>query len=108
MENKEEFYLKFTLLRKLNPIEVKAKIDIWEGLIFEINTGREERHKLPHFHVKYQDFSASFTIKDCTILEGDLKNKYCKKVYEWYIEHRKELIVFWNKCYPNMKIENKE
>lgn len=53
-------------------------------------------HNPPHFHVKYNDFRATITIKDLNINEGYLPKKVHMLVIEWAIEKRTELLKNWN------------
>ena len=54
-------------------------------------------HHPPHFHAKYGDNRASFTISDLKILEGNLPKRAVSLVLEWAFEHRQELLENWKR-----------
>ena len=56
-------------------------------LLFEGN----DRHHLPHFHVRYQDDKSSIAIEDGRVLAGSLPHKQLKLVQAWVELHRDEL-----------------
>lgn len=55
-------------------------------------------HNPPHFHAIYQEYEAVLDIKTLEILEGHLPKRAMSLVIEWAIEHRKELILNWEKA----------
>lgn len=69
---------------------------------------RYNEHNPPHFHVKYGEFNAAFSIKDLQLIDGKLPNRVVSLVLEWAFLHREELIEDWelaqNKA-PLKKIE---
>lgn len=65
-------------------------------------------HKPPHFHAKYGEYKASFSIKELQLIEGHLPNRVISIVLEWAFLHRNELLENWNlleKEAPLKKIE---
>jgi len=60
-------------------------------LLFEDN----DRHHLPHFHVRYQDDKASIAIEDGGFLQASLPNKQLKLVQAWIELHRDEFFADW-------------
>ena len=49
-------------------------------------------HNPPHFHVKYNEYKAIFTIEDLKMIEGDLPKRVVSLVLEWAFAHREELV----------------
>ena len=54
-----------------------------------------DRHHLPHIHVRYQGANASLSIKDGIILDGTLPPKQLKMVQAWIEIHNDELFADW-------------
>ncbi|OGK09612.1 MAG: transcriptional regulator [Candidatus Riflebacteria bacterium GWC2_50_8] len=52
-------------------------------------------HDPPHFHAKYGDMRACFSIAELRIIEGELPKRVTAMVLEWAFEHRKELLENW-------------
>jgi hypothetical protein len=53
-------------------------------------------HNPPHFHVRYNDFRARISIKDLSLLEGELPPRVLGLVMEWAGLHKNELLENWN------------
>ncbi len=54
-------------------------------------------HNPPHFHAKYNEYQATFSINDFALLNGKLPSKALSLVIEWASLHQSELIENWNK-----------
>ncbi|MEW6088195.1 MAG: DUF4160 domain-containing protein [bacterium] len=52
-------------------------------------------HTPPHFHAKYGEFRASFSINELKIIEGTLPKRIISLVLEWAFQHRNELLEDW-------------
>ncbi|MFH1771357.1 MAG: DUF4160 domain-containing protein [Candidatus Omnitrophota bacterium] len=52
-------------------------------------------HTPPHFHAKYGEYRASFSIQDLAVIEGQLPKRVTSLVLEWAFEHRIELMGDW-------------
>lgn len=52
-------------------------------------------HNPPHFHVRYNEFSALISINELTIIEGNLPPRILGLVIEWASIHRAELMEDW-------------
>jgi len=52
-------------------------------------------HAPPHFHAKYGEHRAAFSINDLKIIEGSLPPRIVSLVLEWAFEHRNELLENW-------------
>ena len=67
-----------------------------------------KEHNPPHFHVKYNEYKAIFTIDDLKMIEGDLPKRVVSLVLEWAFAHREELIEDWNLAVENKPLKNIE
>ena len=54
-----------------------------------------KEHAPPHFHAKYGEQRASFSINELKLIEGTLPKRVVSLVLEWAFEHRSELIENW-------------
>jgi hypothetical protein len=57
-----------------------------------------KEHAPPHFHAKYGNFRAAFSIQDLRLIEGDLPQRVVSFVLEWAFQHREELMENWNRA----------
>jgi hypothetical protein len=60
-------------------------------MFFEI----QEKHHLPHVHVRYQGYNASLAVEDGALLAGDLPLRQLRMVEVWIDLHREELFADW-------------
>ncbi len=70
-------------------------ISMFYGILVTILFQGNERHHLPHFHVRYQDFKAAIAIEDGRVLAGDFPPKQLKLVQAWVELHRDDLFADW-------------
>lgn len=54
-----------------------------------------DEHGPPHFHVEYQDFSASIEIESLEVSVGRLPRRALDLVLDWAELHRDELRTNW-------------
>lgn len=52
-------------------------------------------HAPPHFHARYGSDRAAISVRDMTVLEGQLPPRVLGLVMEWAIRHRDELFADW-------------
>ncbi len=52
-------------------------------------------HLPPHFHAKYGENRASFSIGELKIIEGNMPKRIVSLILEWAFEHRQELMEDW-------------
>ena len=71
-------------------------ISVFFGLVVHMYFFDDERHHLPHIHVKYQDQEASFSIAEGGILRGNLPPAKTRLVQAWIEIRRKELMANWD------------
>ncbi len=70
-------------------------ISMFYGIIVSIFYEDNERHHLPHIHVRYQGMKASISIEDGTVLAGNLPPRQVKMVQVWVDIHKDELLANW-------------
>ena len=56
-----------------------------------------EDHPLPHFHVGYAEWAATFNIRTLEINEGELPNTAIRLVKRWAKQHQAELEINWSR-----------
>ena len=54
-----------------------------------------KQHKLPHIHVKYNEFDAVYSIPEGNLLEGRLPSSKEKLVLAWIELRKEELAADW-------------
>lgn len=70
-------------------------ISMFYGILVTLFYEDNNRHHLPHFHVRYQGSKASIAIEDGRVLAGSLPAKQLKLVEAWAVLHRDELLANW-------------
>jgi len=55
-----------------------------------------QKHKKPHIHVEYSEFTAVLAIEDGDILEGELPRNKMKLVQAWLEIHREAELADWS------------
>lgn len=69
---------------------------------------REGFNEMPHFHVRYNEFDAKFSIEDLELMSGNLPTHAVALIKEWGKIHKNELLDNWNRILnsePLKKIE---
>ena len=66
------------------------------GIIVRIYFHDTEQHYLEHIHVQYNEYDAVYSIRDTSILEGNLPPKQHKLLVAWMEIHKEELLALWN------------
>lgn len=67
-------------------------ISMFYGIIIMMYSGNE--HNPPHFHARYQDFSAVFDF-DGNLIKGKFPDKQTKYIVAWADIHHDELVANW-------------
>ena len=62
-------------------------------------------HGVPHFHVRYGEEVAVFSIEKLELLEGSLSKRALSLVLEWAFEHRVELLENWQLAQNNKPLK---
>ncbi|MBI5329471.1 MAG: DUF4160 domain-containing protein [Betaproteobacteria bacterium] len=70
-------------------------ISAFFGLVVYMYFFDDERHHLPHIHVKYQGQEASFSIRDGALIRGELPQAKSRLVQAWIEIRREELMADW-------------
>lgn len=55
-------------------------------------------HVPPHFHAKYAEQRAAFSIEDLNMIEGHLPRRAISLILEWAFQHRDELTENWERA----------
>ena len=72
-----------------------AVISMFYGIIVSMYYFDNQRHHLPHIHVKYQGQEVVLSIPDGEVLEGKLKRNKMKLIQAWLEIHQEELMADW-------------
>jgi len=70
-------------------------ISMFYGIMVSIYFKDNERHHLPHIHVRYQGDNASISIVDGSLLDGSIPSRQLKMVQAWIEIHSDELHADW-------------
>ena len=70
-------------------------ISMFYGILVAIMFEDNDRHNLPHIHVRYSGDKASIAIDDGRILAGGIPQKQLKMVQAWIEIHKDELYADW-------------
>jgi hypothetical protein len=76
------------------------EISRFYGIIIKMIFSDDAQHHKPHFHVYYNEHTASIGI-DGELLTGSLPLKQLKLVVAWAALHENELYAAWNKAVKN-------
>ena len=53
-------------------------------------------HNPPHFHVRYNEFRAVFSVRTLNVMDGHLPARVRGLVEEWAELHQQELVAMWD------------
>lgn len=70
-------------------------ISMFFGIMVSMFFKDNERHHLPHIHVRYQGDNASISIDDGSVLDGSFPPRQLKLVQAWIEIHKDELQADW-------------
>jgi hypothetical protein len=76
---------------------IKRQVDRIGNLRIEI---RSDEHPPPHFHIVGPEIDASYTIEDCSRLNGNLDARKERLLRKWFRGCRSKLIQIWNDSRP--------
>ena len=82
--------------------------DIWveDGLRYYMQSKEAGRHHLPHIHVDYRhESSATVSLYDGEMIEGDIPKKVMKRVKEKVLNNKKYLMECWNKLTDGLRVD---
>lgn len=66
-------------------------ISMFYGILILMFYRDNQRHHLPHIHVRYQGKEAAVSIEDGTVLDGKLPPKQLKLVQAWIEIHKRRI-----------------
>ena len=75
---------------------MSPRVETFDGIVISVYF---KDHNPPHFHVDQGGDEAVITIRDLTVLHGNVRGM--KAVKEWAAANRDALIKKWNECNPN-------
>ena len=70
-------------------------ISMFYGIIVRLYYFDNQRHKMPHIHIYYQDQSAVIGIPDGELLGGTIQKSKLKLVEAWVEIQKDELLADW-------------
>lgn len=73
------------------------EISRFRGIIITMYYGDPARHSVPHFHAKYGEYQASFTIQPVSWLAGVMPRRQMQIILGWAELHHQELLKNWRK-----------
>ena len=78
-------------------LEIKQLVARVNGLRIEVFSNE---HPPPHFHVTAPEIDASFSIEDCSRLNGKISSSAEQKIRFWHRHSKPMLIEAWNSSRP--------
>lgn len=70
-------------------------ISMFYGIMVAIFFEDNDRHHIPHIHIRYAGDKASVAIEDGRLLGGNVPPKQLKMVQAWIEIHKDELFADW-------------
>jgi len=70
-------------------------ISMFYGIIVQLFFFDNDKHNLPHIHIRYAEFKASIEIETGNLLAGNIPNRQLRLVQAWVEIHREELMANW-------------
>jgi hypothetical protein len=70
-------------------------ISMFYGIVILMYYFDNQKHHLPHIHVKYQDDEAVISIPEGELLEGEIRRSKLKLIQAWIEIHQDELMANW-------------
>ena len=70
-------------------------ISMFYGILVAMLFEDNDRHNLPHIHVRYSGEKASVAIEDGRVLAGSIPGKQLKMLQAWIEIHKDELFADW-------------
>jgi shikimate kinase len=65
------------------------------GIIVSMYYFDNQRHHIPHIHVRYQEQEVVLSIPEGDVLEGEIKRNKMRLVQAWIEIHQDELMANW-------------
>ena len=71
-------------------------ISMFYGILVLMYFRDNQRHSLPHIHVRYQDDEAVIAIQNGAVLEGEIPPRQLRMVQVWMDIHHEDLMLDWD------------
>ncbi|WP_349256286.1 MULTISPECIES: DUF4160 domain-containing protein [Rubrivirga] len=68
------------------------------GILIRLYWRDTDRHQTPHFHARYAEHEAAFSIPDAEVLAGKLPRRQRRLVQAWAELHAEELERAWSRA----------
>ena len=62
-------------------------------------------HRLPHFHVRYAEYRASYALSPRAIIAGELPARAARLVEEWAAMYEKEIEENWQRVRSSQPVK---
>ena len=79
-------------------------ISMFQGIIIRMYTGGRE-HEPAHIHAWYQGAEASFSVLDCSLMNGEIPLGKRRLVEAWIELRREELLADWELARSGQALE---
>ncbi|MBF0491281.1 MAG: DUF4160 domain-containing protein [Deltaproteobacteria bacterium] len=83
-------------------------ISMFYGIVIMMYPFDNDKHHLPHVHIRYQEQEAVFSIETGDLLEGNLRSNKKKLVEAWIELRREDLLTDWQLAVQGHPIFNIE
>jgi hypothetical protein len=70
-------------------------ISMFFGIIIQMLSFDNKKHKSPHIHARYGEYKASFDIETAELIAGKMPPKQMRLVQAWIEIHKEELLADW-------------
>ena len=70
-------------------------ISMFYGILVMMYFRDNQRHHLPHIHVRYQGEEAAISLEDGSLIDGILPPRQLKMIQVWIDLHQEELKLNW-------------
>ncbi|OGU58591.1 MAG: hypothetical protein A2X64_05040 [Ignavibacteria bacterium GWF2_33_9] len=71
-------------------------ISMFYGLVIYMYVFDDQKHNVPHIHVKYQGEFSVISLPDGDVLAGNLPTKKLNLVKAWMTIHEEDLLADWD------------
>lgn len=70
-------------------------ISMFYGILILMYYHDDKKHKAPHIHAEFGEFTASIAIESGEVLAGELPKAKMKLVQAWLEIHKEDLLANW-------------
>lgn len=72
-----------------------SEISRFYGIVITMYFMDVGRHNMPHFHARYGEYQAVFSVMDASWLSGTMPKRQMRLVQAWAELHQEELAANW-------------